>query len=82
MYTSDYGLSLESESPHKVQPDFDKLQSNSCSRPKCQRPKAKKKKVLPEEQTFVIESFVGRLRKVVGGKGTSVYYLVKWQGYA
>ncbi|KAF9477947.1 hypothetical protein BDN70DRAFT_880559 [Pholiota conissans] len=71
----------DSESPHKDRQNSDELETTSCSRPKCQCPKKSKKKTQPEEQTYVIESFIGRHRRVIGGKGTLTYYLVKWNGY-
>ena len=31
--------------------------------------------------TYVVEAFIGRFTKVVGGRGKQTFYLVKWHGY-
>ena len=78
---------IDSESPHK-NANNDDPQVYTCSRPKCQRTKKPKKKKTsnPEppsdgSNTYVVEAFIGRFTKVVGGRGKQTFYLVKWHGY-
>ncbi|KAF8875420.1 hypothetical protein CPB84DRAFT_1790817 [Gymnopilus junonius] len=46
-------------------------------------PPSKKKSQVVEEppEMFVVEAFVGRYKKFVGGQGLTEEYLVKWHGY-
>ncbi|CAA7267195.1 unnamed protein product [Cyclocybe aegerita] len=60
----------------------DAIPAARCARSSCRRPKAKKQAATKEDDTFVVESFVGRLTKIVSGKLEVVtLYLVKWLGY-
>ncbi|KJA25601.1 hypothetical protein HYPSUDRAFT_37645 [Hypholoma sublateritium FD-334 SS-4] len=77
----------DSESPSK-NANNDDPQVYNCSRPKCQRTKKSKKKKTSDPEpasegsnTFIVEAFIGRFRKVVGGRGKQTFYLVKWHGY-
>lgn len=50
-----------------------------CSRPQCLRPTVKSA-AGGEEETYIVEAFVGMKKKSVGGRGLQIQYLVKWFG--
>ncbi|KDR80136.1 hypothetical protein GALMADRAFT_1181028 [Galerina marginata CBS 339.88] len=71
-------------SPVKQVTDDDVNASSRCARPNCLRPKKKRKKsyvVEEPESSFIVEAFVGRYKKFVGGQGVHEEYLVKWHTY-
>jgi hypothetical protein len=51
---------------------------SACARSKCLRPRITQ--IVKSPEMYVVEGFVGAMRKIVGGRRTQLLYLVKWHG--
>ncbi len=53
-------------------------ENSACARSKCLRPRITQ--IMKSPEMYVVEAFVGAMKKIVGGRRTQLLYLIKWHG--